>query len=244
MDRSGYARGTLAPRAGMTADSAGARSAAVAHDERHGDVARLGARWARSSRRDRRCAVTRLCGYEPRRHGPRRRRGSRRASAIASDGPRSDGPLHVDAHARERSRRLSHPATESGPNVDMQVAQAIATPQRPRRGPAQQRPPRTDLRGSAHPRRPHRLARAPGREIELHLTGHMERFIWSFNGQKFSEAEPLRFTHGERLRIVLVNDSMMTSPHPSARHVERARGRVRARSWCANTRSPCNPRSA
>jgi FtsP/CotA-like multicopper oxidase with cupredoxin domain len=54
--------------------------------------------------------------------------------------------------------------------------------------------------------------RAPGRDIELHLTGHMERFIWSFNGQKFSEAEPLRFAFGERLRIVLVNDSMMTHP--------------------------------
>jgi FtsP/CotA-like multicopper oxidase with cupredoxin domain len=54
--------------------------------------------------------------------------------------------------------------------------------------------------------------RSPGREIELHLTGHMERFIWSFNGQKFSEAQPLRFTFGERLRIVLVNDSMMTHP--------------------------------
>jgi FtsP/CotA-like multicopper oxidase with cupredoxin domain len=40
----------------------------------------------------------------------------------------------------------------------------------------------------------------------------MERFIWSFNGEKFSEAEPLRFNHGERLRIVLVNDSMMTHP--------------------------------
>jgi CopA family copper-resistance protein len=54
--------------------------------------------------------------------------------------------------------------------------------------------------------------RAAGREIELHLTGHMERFAWSFSGQKFSEAEPLRFRHGERLRIVLVNDSMMTHP--------------------------------
>jgi FtsP/CotA-like multicopper oxidase with cupredoxin domain len=40
----------------------------------------------------------------------------------------------------------------------------------------------------------------------------MERYIWSFNGQKFSDAEPLRFTHGERVRIVLVNDTMMTHP--------------------------------
>jgi CopA family copper-resistance protein len=54
--------------------------------------------------------------------------------------------------------------------------------------------------------------RDPSRTIELHLTGHMQRFAWSFNGIKFSDAEPLRFTYGERLRIVLVNDSMMTHP--------------------------------
>jgi len=54
--------------------------------------------------------------------------------------------------------------------------------------------------------------REPGRTIELHLTGHMERFAWSFDGVKFSEAEPLRLTYGERLRIVLVNDTMMTHP--------------------------------
>ncbi len=54
--------------------------------------------------------------------------------------------------------------------------------------------------------------RPPGRDIELHLTGHMERFVWSFNGKKFSEAEPLRFNYGERLRLVLVNDSMMNHP--------------------------------
>jgi len=50
------------------------------------------------------------------------------------------------------------------------------------------------------------------REIELHLTGHMQRFMWSFDGRKFSEAPPLEFSQGERLRIVLVNDSMMTHP--------------------------------
>jgi len=54
--------------------------------------------------------------------------------------------------------------------------------------------------------------REPGREIELHLTGHMERFAWGFNGEKFSSAEPLRLNYGERLRIVLVNDTMMTHP--------------------------------
>jgi len=54
--------------------------------------------------------------------------------------------------------------------------------------------------------------REPGRTIELHLTGHMERFAWSFDGVRFADAEPLRLTYGERLRIVLVNDTMMTHP--------------------------------
>ncbi|MBC8026380.1 MAG: copper resistance system multicopper oxidase [Steroidobacteraceae bacterium] len=55
-------------------------------------------------------------------------------------------------------------------------------------------------------------SRDASREIELHLTGHMERYVWSFDGRKFSDATPLRFAHGERLRIVLVNDTMMTHP--------------------------------
>jgi CopA family copper-resistance protein len=55
-------------------------------------------------------------------------------------------------------------------------------------------------------------AREPQREIELHLTGHMQRYTWSFNGRKFSESQPLALRYGERLRIVLVNDTMMTHP--------------------------------
>jgi len=69
--------------------------------------------------------------------------------------------------------------------------------------------------------------RQAGRDIELHLTGHMERFVWSFNGQKFSEAEPLRLHYGERLRVVLVNDSMMHHPihlHGMWSEVESDRG--------------------
>lgn len=54
--------------------------------------------------------------------------------------------------------------------------------------------------------------REPGREIELHLTGHMARFIWAFDDKKFSASEPLRFDYGERLTLVLVNDSMMLHP--------------------------------
>jgi len=55
-------------------------------------------------------------------------------------------------------------------------------------------------------------SRPPTREIELHLTGNMERFIWGFNGQKFSSAEPLELKLGERIRIVLINDTMMEHP--------------------------------
>ena len=54
--------------------------------------------------------------------------------------------------------------------------------------------------------------RDPGRTIELHLTGHMEKFAWSFDGIKFSDAKPLTLSYGERMRIVLVNDTMMTHP--------------------------------
>ena len=52
--------------------------------------------------------------------------------------------------------------------------------------------------------------RQPERELELHATGHMERFIWSFDGKKFSQdPRPIHFRHGERLRWTFVNDTMM-----------------------------------
>ncbi len=54
--------------------------------------------------------------------------------------------------------------------------------------------------------------RPPGREIELHLTGNMSRYMWSFNGVKFADAKPIALTFGERVRITLVNDTMMNHP--------------------------------
>ena len=54
---------------------------------------------------------------------------------------------------------------------------------------------------------------APDREIELHLTGNMERYMWSFDGVKFSEVTgPIPFQHGERIRLTMVNDTMMEHP--------------------------------
>lgn len=55
--------------------------------------------------------------------------------------------------------------------------------------------------------------RAPGRELELHLTGNMERYMWSFDGKKFSEVTgPIHFVKDERLRLILINDTMMEHP--------------------------------
>ena len=55
--------------------------------------------------------------------------------------------------------------------------------------------------------------REPIREIELHITGNMERYMWSFDGKKYSEARtPIPFHYGERLRLVFVNDTMMEHP--------------------------------
>ena len=60
---------------------------------------------------------------------------------------------------------------------------------------------------------PSRFANVPvTRDIEMHLTGNMERFIWGIDGKKFSEAEPFRVRTGERVRVTLVNDTMMEHP--------------------------------
>jgi CopA family copper-resistance protein len=54
--------------------------------------------------------------------------------------------------------------------------------------------------------------REPSRTIELHLTGHMEKFAWSFDGVKFADSVPVKLKYGERVRVVLVNDTMMAHP--------------------------------
>ncbi|HBS22127.1 multicopper oxidase domain-containing protein, partial [Thalassospira sp.] len=48
------------------------------------------------------------------------------------------------------------------------------------------------------------------REIELRLTGNMERYSWSINGVKYEDAEPIRLKYGERVRFKFVNETMMT----------------------------------
>ena len=74
--------------------------------------------------------------------------------------------------------------------------------------------------------------RGATREIQLRLTGNMQRFIWGFDGKKFSQSQPLHFDHGERLRIVLSNDTMMAHPihlHGMFGELEAANGDVMVR---------------
>ena len=66
----------------------------------------------------------------------------------------------------------------------------------------------TDLQSLA----PQTDRRAPAKTLELHLTGNMERYMWSFDGQKYSEAGAFQFRRGERVRMILVNDTMMEHP--------------------------------
>jgi FtsP/CotA-like multicopper oxidase with cupredoxin domain len=106
----------------------------------------------------------------------------------------------------------THPESERGnPLVDMQVMSASARLDDPGIG-LRTNGRRVLTYANLRTLFPDPDGREPGRTVELHLTGHMERFVWSFDGVKFSDAEPLRLTYGERLRIVLVNDTMMAHP--------------------------------
>ena len=108
---------------------------------------------------------------------------------------------------------VKHRATEFGPHVDMRAA----SPQ------YRLDDPGVGLRHLADEGRRVltyadmvRLApivpREPTREIELHLTGNMERYLWSIDGIPYHDAEPLQWRLGERVRVTLVNDTMMNHP--------------------------------
>ena len=81
--------------------------------------------------------------------------------------------------------------------------------------------------------------RAPDREIELHLTGNMERYMWSIDGVPFGDAEPIHLTYGERLRLTMVNDTMMNHPmhlHGMWMELENGRGELIPRVHTVNVK--------
>lgn len=117
-------------------------------------------------------------------------------------------PMHPSDFS---SGKVIHAPTEYGPQVDMR-AQApqyrLSDPGVGLRNNGRRVLTYADLknlRGTNDPR-------DPDREIQLHLTGNMGRYMWSMNGVKFNDAEPLRWKMGERLRITFVNDTMMNHP--------------------------------
>lgn len=106
---------------------------------------------------------------------------------------------------------VRHAPTEFGPHVDMRAEHAqlrLDDPGPGLRGNGRRVLTYADLRSLA----PTPDARPPERSIELHLTGNMHRYMWSIDGVSYHRAEPLRFRFGERLRIELVNDTMMSHP--------------------------------
>ncbi|MGV7240212.1 copper resistance system multicopper oxidase [Caballeronia sp. M23-90] len=106
---------------------------------------------------------------------------------------------------------MGETALGTGPSVDarpMTVSGSLSDPGPRLRGNGRRVLTYADLRTVGGPLD----SRAPSREITLRLTGNMQRFIWGFDGKKFSESEPVVFKYGERLRITLINDTMMNHP--------------------------------
>ena len=198
--RSGFVRATLAPRRGMQA-------AVPAMDE---------AQWLTMTDMMGAMAMSGMSGPGSGGH-------AMGEQATAPSGNARPAPPAAGAHSGHTQAALppapttadapkvTHAHTEYGPGVDMRVDMPRTNLDDPGinlRGNGRRVLTYADLRTIGGPIDP----REPTREIELHLTGNMERFMWSFDGQKFSESLPIHFRSGERLRIILVNDTMMNHP--------------------------------
>jgi len=193
MDRSGYARGTLAVRDGLQAPvpQPDPRPELSMEDMGHGDHAAHGQAAAPAQS-----------------HDPHAGHGDMNHGAM------NQGQMNHAAtgHGSSGGGMQAHPASETdNPLVDMQTMMPMPKLDDPGiglRGNGRRVLTYADLRSTfADPD-----GREPTRTIELHLTGHMERFAWSFDGIPFADAEPIRLRYGERVRFVLVNDTMMHHP--------------------------------
>ena len=196
MDRTGYARGTLAVRAGLSAPvpDLDPRPLLTMADMGHGEHAAMSDEMSATDH------------SEHEAHGE---------TPTVTQPPPDDHAGHDMSAMGEvfgSDSMQSHPASERGnPLVDMQTMSPTSRLDDPGiglRGNGRRVLTYADLRSLfADPD-----GREPCRTVELHLTGHMERFAWSFDGVKFSDAEPVRLAYGERMRVVLVNDTMMAHP--------------------------------
>ena len=109
------------------------------------------------------------------------------------------------------NKKITHAQTEFGPQVDMRVEMPRTSLDDPGIG-LRNNGRRVLTYSQIRNLHPTLDQREPEREIELHLTGNMSRYMWSINGIPFAAAEPLHFNYEERLRITLVNDTMMNHP--------------------------------
>jgi CopA family copper-resistance protein len=193
IDRTGYARGTLAPRPGMEAD-----------------VPAMDARVWLSMQDMMGAMATGASG-----HGSMQGMAGMKGREGGCGGSMKPAPgLHdaaMPGMAMGSVPAARHARTEYGPNVDMHVDMPRTNLDDPGIG-LRDNGRRVLTYADLHTIGGPTDARAPSREIELHLTGNMGRFVWSFDGVKFSDARPMHFNSGERLRVVLVNDTMMNHP--------------------------------
>lgn len=194
MGRTGFAAGTLAVRQGL-------QPALPAPDPRplltHADMAHD------MSGHD-------MSGHGRGAHGS----GAHGTSAHGSHGEHGEGQDSHAGHARPAAAAepMAHPPSEQrNPLVDMQSSATDARLEDPGIG-LRDTGRQVLTYGAMHSLFDDPDGRDPGREITLHLTGNMEKFAWSFDGIPFAGAEPLRLKYGERLRMVLVNDTMMQHP--------------------------------
>ncbi|HAW25228.1 MAG TPA: copper oxidase, partial [Pseudomonas sp.] len=197
MDRSGFARGTLAVRQGLSAPvpEPDARPELSMEDMGHGDH---GAHAAGNDQP--------AMQYEAPQHG-QMNHGQMDHSSMGGMDHSAMG--HGDGAS---SQMQTHPTSEKdNPLVDMQTMMPVPKLDDPGiglRDNGRRVLTYADLRSTF----PDPDGREPSRTIELHLTGHMERFAWSFDGIPYAKSEPIRLKYGERVRFVLVNDTMMHHP--------------------------------
>jgi CopA family copper-resistance protein len=230
MDRTGFAAGTLATRAGLSAPvpDVDPRPVLAMADMGHGgaghDMGAMGGTPSPGAPADPHAGhavPAPAAPAAPAAADPHAGHAAAQTKPAAPDPhaghPAPQPPAPPDAHAGHDMATAAgapqaHPSTERGnPLVDMQTMTPSAKLDDPGiglRDNGRRVLTYADLTSSFDDPD----GREPTRTIELHLTGHMERFAWSFDGVKFSDAEPLRLIYGERIRVVLVNDTMMTHP--------------------------------
>ncbi|MEY3289603.1 MAG: hypothetical protein RLZZ419_1845 [Pseudomonadota bacterium] len=116
-----------------------------------------------------------------------------------------------DAMIKGSVAHAHHASSEYGPSVDMRVDTPRSNLDDPGLG-LRNNGRRVLSYADLHSIGGSRDLRKPAREIELHLTGNMKRYSWSLDGLEFGKSTPVHFRYGERLRVIFVNDTMMSHP--------------------------------